>query len=82
MAINLQGCSQRMSVVVFQKKYSRRNLVWQKIVDLCRLGHTHLIAIDKVYENYGCDCTVTQIMNKISVENRQNRRAADATINV
>ena len=64
------------------KKYSRRNLVWQKIVDLCRLGHTHVIAIDKVYEKYGSECTVTQIVNKISAENRQNRRAADATVNV
>ena len=64
------------------KKYSRRNLVWQKIVDLCRLGHTHLIAIDKIYEKYGRDCTVTQIVNKISAENRQNCREADVTVNV
>ena len=55
------------------KKYSRRNLVWQKIVDLCRLGHTHVIAIDKVYEKYGAECTVTQIVNKISAENGMNR---------
>ena len=65
-----------------RKKYSRRNLVWQKISSLVRGGRCHQDAIDHVYQEYGSSATVTQIINKISAENSRRRLNALADVMV
>ena len=65
-----------------RKKYSRRNLVWQKISSLIRGGRCHQDAIDHVYQEYGVSSTVTQVLNKISAENSRRRLHALADVMV
>ena len=65
-----------------RKKYSRRNLVWQKICSLVRSGRCHQDAIDQLYQEYGTRCTVTQIINKISAENSRRKLNALAEVMV
>ena len=45
--------------------YNRRKIVWDKILELIRHGHSHLTAIDQIYETYGRDATVTTIINRL-----------------
>jgi hypothetical protein len=45
--------------------YNRRKIVWDKISELIREGHSHLTAIDEIYDTYGRDATVTTIINKL-----------------
>ena len=44
-------------------KYHRRKVVWDKIQELIRRGHTHHTAIDEILRTYGEDKTVTEIIN-------------------
>lgn len=44
-------------------KYHRRKVVWDKIKELIRRGHSHHTAIDEIYRIYGEQSTVTQIIN-------------------
>jgi hypothetical protein len=45
--------------------YNRRKIVLDKISELIRQGHSHLTAIDEIYETYGREKTVTAIINKL-----------------
>jgi hypothetical protein len=50
--------------------YHRRKVVWDKIAELVRAGHTAQVAIDRIYQVYGQASTVTSIINQM----RQDRR--------
>jgi hypothetical protein len=52
--------------------YARRKVVWVKIEELIRNGHTYLTAIDVLYEKYGRETSVTRIINQMRSERRQN----------
>ena len=46
-------------------QYCRRRVVWDTVAALVRAGFTAHTAIDKIYEVYGQDKTVTQIVNQM-----------------
>ena len=46
-------------------QYCRRRVVWDTVAALVRAGFTAHTAIDKIYEVYGQDKTVTQIVNEM-----------------
>jgi hypothetical protein len=50
--------------------YHRRKVVWDKIAELVRAGHTAQVAIDRIYQVYGQASIVTSIINQM----RQDRR--------
>ena len=43
--------------------YCRRKVVWDKIAEMVRAGHTAQVAIDLIYEVYGAATGVTNIIN-------------------
>jgi FtsZ-binding cell division protein ZapB len=49
-------------------KYHRRKVVWDRIEEKIRQGHTYHTAIDSLYEQYGRDLSVTAIINKMRKE--------------
>lgn len=49
-------------------KYHRRKVVWDKIMELIRTGHTAQTAIDAIYDVYGQHRTVTAIINEMRRE--------------
>jgi hypothetical protein len=49
-------------------KYHRRKVIWDKIIQLIRRGHTYHTAIDEIYRVYGVESTVTEIINKMRVD--------------
>lgn len=53
-------------------KYSRRKIVWDKIKDYIRRGHSHDNAIEEILTQYGHGQTVTEIIHMM----RQDRMAA------
>jgi hypothetical protein len=54
--------------------YHRRKVVWDRIEEKIRQGHTYHTAIDSLYEQYGRDLSVTEIINKMRKE-RTERKA-------
>jgi hypothetical protein len=52
-------------------KYCRRKLVWNCIATLVRAGFTAQVAIDRIYQVYGENATVTTIINRM----KQDRQA-------
>jgi hypothetical protein len=52
-------------------KYHRRKVVWDCIAELVRAGLTSQVAIDRIYQVYGENPTVTRIINRMK-EDRQN----------
>ena len=50
--------------------YHRRKVVWDAIAALVRAGHTSDVAIDRIYEIYGQNQSVTAIINRM----RRDRR--------
>ena len=46
-------------------QYCRRRVVWDTVAALVQAGFTAHTAIDKIYEVYGQDKTVTQIVNQM-----------------
>ena len=46
-------------------KYSRRKVVWDCISTLVRSGMTANVAIDHIYQVYGANATVTQVVNRM-----------------
>ena len=53
-----------------RQKYSRRKVIWDKILELIRMGYDHMTAIDMIYMDESTDKLVTQIINKISTRQR------------
>ena len=49
-------------------KFHRRKVVWDKIIELIRAGHTAQTAVDTIYDVYGCDKPVTAIINEMRRE--------------
>jgi hypothetical protein len=45
--------------------YHRRKVVWDKIAELIRAGHTAQTAIDRIYQAYGVNATTTHIINQM-----------------
>lgn len=43
--------------------YCRRNVFWEKVSEMIRMGYSAENAIDKIYDVYGGNMTVTQILN-------------------
>ena len=43
--------------------YHRRKVVWDKIAEMIRAGHTAQTAIDRIYQAYGVNTTTTRIIN-------------------
>jgi hypothetical protein len=46
-------------------KYTRRKVVWDVIRNLVNLGHTAQRAIDIMYDVYGAQTSVTDIINRM-----------------
>ena len=42
--------------------YSKRKVLWKKVSELIRAGHTSDVAIDKIYKAYGESQPVTKIL--------------------
>ena len=51
-------------------KYTRRKVVWDIIKKLVDLGHTSQRAIDMIYEVYGGQTSVTDIINRLRKDKR------------
>jgi len=54
-------------------KYSRCKVVWDAIDRLVRGGLTANVAIDRIYNTYGRNATVTTIINCMLSDRRNNR---------
>jgi hypothetical protein len=46
-------------------KYSRRKVIWDVVRNMVSLGHTANRAIDLIYEVYGPQTSVTDIINRL-----------------
>ena len=46
-------------------KYTRRKVVWDLVRNLVNLGHTAERAIDMIYDVYGAQTNVSNIINRI-----------------
>ena len=51
-------------------KYHRRKVVWDMVAELIRSGYTADSACDKIYDVYGKNKTVTQIINLMRLDHR------------
>ena len=52
-------------------KYCRRNKVWRLITLLTRSGLEHHVVIDQIYQVYGQEKSVTQIIKCIQVDKKR-----------
>lgn len=50
--------------------YHRRKVVWDKISQLIRAGHTSQTAIDMIYQAYGVNTPTTRIINQMRQINK------------
>ena len=50
--------------------YSKRNHVWKLIGGMVRAGHSSDVAIDKIYDVYGHNTSVTDIIKRIIQDNK------------
>ena len=53
-------------------RYTRRKVVWDTIDRLVRQGLTANVAIDRIYEVYGRELTVTRLINRMLSDRRNN----------
>ena len=53
-------------------KFHRRKVLWDKVSELVRGGLTSDVAIDRVYEAYGSDRPVSQIINQMKIDKRND----------
>ena len=53
-------------------KYSRRKVIWDLISGLVREGYTSQVAIDKIYAAYGEGTSVTEIIDRIRKDKKNN----------
>ena len=49
-------------------KFSRRKIVWDAVQALVLSGDSHQVAVDKLYQQYGENLTVSQIISKMQKE--------------
>jgi hypothetical protein len=50
--------------------YSKRNVVWQTIIELVKAGYSSDLAIDKIYGAYGHSTSNTIIIKKLAADNK------------
>jgi hypothetical protein len=50
--------------------YYRRKVVWDSVAEQIRRGYSAQTAIDRIYEVYGQELSVTQIINKMLIDRR------------
>ena len=50
--------------------YHQRKVVWEVIATLVRAGDTAQVAVDRIYEVYGENQTVSSIINKMRKDRR------------
>lgn len=48
-------------------KYHRRKVVWDRVLELIRHGHSNTSAVDEIYKVYGRELTVTSVINRLRV---------------
>ena len=48
--------------------YYRRKVVWDSVAEQIRRGYSAQTAIDRIYEVYGQELSVTQIINKMLID--------------
>ena len=53
-------------------KYYRRKKIWDLILSLTRNGLAHHVVIDQIYQVYGREKSVTQIIKRIQDDNKRN----------
>ena len=53
-------------------KYTRRKVVWDAIDRMVRHGFTAQVAIDRIYQHYGRELSVTRIINDMLRDRRSN----------
>jgi hypothetical protein len=53
-------------------KYSRRKVVWDAIDRMVLRGFTAQVAIDRIYQHYGRELSVTKVINNMLRDCRQN----------
>ena len=53
-------------------KFARRKVVWSTIDRLVRGGIHSNVAIDRIYNTYGCNSTVTSIINRMLADRRNH----------
>ena len=53
-----------------RQKYSRRKVIWDKILEFIRMGYDHMTAIDMIYNKEGQGKSVTEIINAMSKRRR------------
>ena len=58
--------------------YGNRKIFWDHLTFMIQNGHTPLTAIHQLYEEYGKDCPVTTIINKLRKVSNSNLRDAVA----
>jgi Transcriptional activator of glycolytic enzymes len=59
-------------------KYTRRKVIWDVVRDLVSLGHTSHRAIDMIYNVYGPQTSVTDIINRL----RRDKRSGNLNPNL
>jgi len=60
-------------------QYCRRLKIWSEINSRIRSGVTAEVAIDDMYEKYGSNCTITEIINSITEEQKSRKRSREAS---
>jgi hypothetical protein len=53
-------------------KYTRRRVFWNTVDRLVRGGMEANVAIDRIYQHYGRNLTVTRILNSMLADRRNN----------
>ena len=51
--------------------YHRRRVVWDAIATMVRAGHTATVAVDRIYDAYGRDQSVTKIIRAMLRDRRE-----------
>ena len=56
----------------FKHKYTRRKVFWDWLKTMINAGHTVNISIDRLYQVYGRDKSVTRILNSLRRDRNEN----------
>ena len=57
----------------FKHKYTRRRVFWDHVAKLINSGLTVNVSIDRIYQVYGRNKSVTYIINKLRIDRNANR---------
>ena len=56
----------------FKYKYYRRKIVWDLLSRLAATGLSSHVIIDRIYQHYGRQCSVTDIVKAVRTDKKQN----------